>query len=165
MWIRNLFAECLTDPTGKSFTLHLLCRNIPWEVILSTCLHFSVILRCKLLTQQSFACPLLDDENSLLVGDYQSPGGLSSALIWGWFYGTLLTGSVFIWAPQIMDLYVYWECPGSQSVIILLWRFACLTVRPMKIPPSCLFDLITMSAPCMVEGMTDTSFNNQSTFF
>lgn len=38
-----LLLECLTDPSGKSFTLHLPRRRVPRGVILSTCLRLSSV--------------------------------------------------------------------------------------------------------------------------
>ncbi len=116
-----LFSWMSNWPHWEIIYSALAAPAVPREVILSTCLHFSAVLPLKLLALQSFAW-----RKSLTFVWLSVPGGVSSALIWEWFHGTLLACWVFfIWLPQITGAPCSCDCstPGPQSLFRspLMW--------------------------------------------
>lgn len=156
-WSQILFAECLTDPTGKSFTLHLL-RQPSHE-------------RSFYLTRR----PTFQTAHSAVVR-LSSPKEENHSLClticpWRRVISTHLR--MISWDPAQSNVLCLFDCPKSQALLdscdcptpgrrclfhfLLMWSShsrdwptlllsVSLTVLPKRIPPCRLFDLITMPA-------------------
>lgn len=109
-----LLAECLTDPIGKSFTLHLLHQPsqersfyLPASISQS-----SYLSNCSLCSRLAV---LSARRKSLLffLPWLSVPGDVSSALviIWEWLHRTLLICLLFIRLPQITGPPCSCDCP------------------------------------------------------
>lgn len=147
---------------------------VPWGVILSTCLHFQTfhLSNCSLCSRS----PVLS-RHSLFFLWVSVPRGVSSALIWEWFHGTLLTRSVFIWLPPNHRPSLFLCLSYSWASVSL--SLSALVIVPLKGPSFAqrLFDCPSQEDSSLsfiwlnyyagfvdAEGMSDTSLNNQPPF-
>lgn len=120
---------------------------VPGEVIVSTCLHSSVVLRLKLLTLQSFVCPF----QQTTIGPWRRVISARLRII---SRDSARMLCVYLTAQNHRpSLFSRLSHSGAWVSLPLVWSSrhtlllgARLTVLPRRIPPCRLFDLITMQA-------------------
>ncbi len=166
-----LSAECLTDPTGKSFTLCSPCQPshetsfyLPASDSQSVCFNCSFCRHSLVLSSRKYHSVSLTISprrcviSTRLRRISQDPAPMLSV------YLTSINHrpSLFLRLSR-SSTSVYLSLFSACDLPTLLFA-ACLTVLPRRIPACRLFDLITMPALVERERMSDTSLNDQPPF-
>ena len=164
-----LSAECLTDPTGKSFTPRLPAPAVPWEVILSTCRPF--LSRSTPQSAHSAVVRLSfpgEVKSLTFISDYQSPEACHQRSFANGFTGPCLHARTLFDFPKSQAPPV--PLPRSLFHSLLVWSscsrthsFARLSFDcPSQEDSSLSFIWLNYYAGFAEgAGMSDTSLNDQ----